>query len=233
MDFSELTEEEKVIVRDCQRKNFWGRALPLSLGAMAGCQVLAARGIINKSWIKTFGFGVAGYIFGRISLPSQIKERLLKEAPEGAIARATREMQNMSLEEKREFLANLRNKGPPVPSQWEGAKGTGPMGSGLSSDNYPRVPQDAVDVRLKPTSENYDSHKQIGVETPAEVTTSYTPPRLSYAEQRKLHSQHATSGEFSADITKPRSVEDFQESEPSSTRNNRKAKKNVYGDEME
>lgn len=214
MDLSQLSEEEKVLVRDCQRKNFWTRALPLSIGAMAGCQVLVARGIIKKSLFKTFGFGLAGYILGRISLPSQIKERLMKEAPNGVLARTARELEQMTTEQRREFLANMRNKGPPIPPQWEGVKGTGPLGSGAGSepekprpkfDDYPRQSQDALDTRLKPSVDTDSDRKGR-----RDDSGSSYPERFSYAEQRKKYMQTDSGVDFSSQYSKSKSSEELR-----------------------
>ncbi|BFZ14862.1 hypothetical protein BsWGS_17901 [Bradybaena similaris] len=95
-----LTEEERLVLKECDREGFFKRALPLSLGTMLGAHMLVKGGYWSPnpkygSLPKVMALGACGYFFGKLSYLSACQEKILQKIPNSNLAIQIRKAKGM------------------------------------------------------------------------------------------------------------------------------------------
>ncbi|XP_005096218.1 OCIA domain-containing protein 1 [Aplysia californica] len=91
----QLTDEEKDVMRECERESFYLRALPMSAGAMAAAQMLVRSGRWQPhptlgSFPKTAVLGAIGYLVGKIMYLPVCQQKILDRIPNSNLGVAVR-----------------------------------------------------------------------------------------------------------------------------------------------
>lgn len=94
--FSELTNEDKALIRQVNREIFWQKSVPL-MTVLAGAVVFANHRGLIKSGVKSKAIGAAfgGYVFTKLSTVSVLEERFLKELPHSQVSKIVRQKRNL------------------------------------------------------------------------------------------------------------------------------------------
>lgn len=172
-----LTEEEKQVLKECDRDGFYKRALPLSLGNMLAAHMLVKGGYWNPnpkygSLPKVLVVGSIGYFLGKLSYLPACQQKVLEKIPNSNLAAQIRKAKGLPEPET-------------VAATWEGAS------AGVSS---PRVKDDysaleGLDDRFRPTIDS-------SVKESEKPSQDKVP--LTYEELRRRNRQ-----EYREQISKP------------------------------
>ncbi|XP_060576886.1 uncharacterized protein LOC132734208 isoform X1 [Ruditapes philippinarum] len=171
-----LSDQEKEIVKEIRRKNFYSAVVPLSLGNIIICRMLIVRGRISSKYslLKYTGAVTLGFMIGRASLPGQIARELALRCPEGEFMKLNEKMNNLPAEERRNLLTKIRK------------------GEQLSQDllaGFQSAPQDAEQPSTtEPVLESTDQQASGG----QPQKTDSDKPSFSYAEQRGNYNNSAS-----------------------------------------
>lgn len=136
-----LTDEERQVMRECERDSFYQRALPLAAGCMVGTQGLVSSGYWNAhprfgAIPKMIITGGIGYFIGKILYLPKCQQKILEKLPDSNLANAIR-----------------KSKGIPQPnSSFHGAEDGAEESSKAESklsDNYSAL--EGLDDRNRPS----------------------------------------------------------------------------------
>ncbi|CAL1543307.1 unnamed protein product [Lymnaea stagnalis] len=134
-----LTEEERKIMKECERDSFYLRALPISIGTMTGAFFM----VKNGHWTPHPRFGalpkmlIAGsisYFFGKLSYLPKCQQKILEKIPNSNLAATIR-----------------KSKGLPNPEAQVPAWEESATGSNKSSSNNEYRPTEGIDDRFRPS----------------------------------------------------------------------------------
>ncbi|CAG5130704.1 unnamed protein product, partial [Candidula unifasciata] len=163
-----LTEEEKLVLKECERDSFYKRALPLSLGNMLAAHMLVKGGYWSPnpkygSLPKVFVLGGIGYFLGKLSYLSVCQQKILDKIPNSNLAAQIRKAKGLPETEA-------------GPAAWDGAS------AGVSS---PRIKDDystpeGLDDRFRPTIDSSVKESE---------TPSQDKIQLTYEELRRRNRQ--------------------------------------------
>ncbi|GFR89889.1 OCIA domain-containing protein 1-like Protein [Elysia marginata] len=90
-----LTDEERQIMKECERDSFYQRALPISFGCMIAAQGLVRSGYWNShprygAFPKMIITGGVGYFIGKIMYLPKCQQKILEKLPNSNLANAIR-----------------------------------------------------------------------------------------------------------------------------------------------
>lgn len=91
-NFSELTNEDKALIRRVNSEVFWTKSLPL-MAILSGGVILANHRGFIKSGVKSKAFGAAfvGYVATKLQTVSVLEEQFLKELPQSQVSKIVRQ----------------------------------------------------------------------------------------------------------------------------------------------
>ncbi|RUS89185.1 hypothetical protein EGW08_003064 [Elysia chlorotica] len=90
-----LTDEERQVMRECERDSFYKRALPIAFGCMIGAQGMVRSGYWSAhprfgAFPKMIITGGVGYFIGKIMYLPVCQQKILEQLPHSNLANAIR-----------------------------------------------------------------------------------------------------------------------------------------------
>nr|XP_020645294.1 OCIA domain-containing protein 1 [Pogona vitticeps] len=221
-----LTEEEKQVIRECQRESFFYRSLPFSAFSMLITQLLIKKGIIvsHPKWgsiPKLTLAGMFGYFAGKISYMEKCKEKF------GKLENS--QLRELLWKQNRPELRSQQPRFSNVPSSSESV----PAGELSRTSKYPVDNYGAIDFPSQDNPVPFSS--SVGESSPSGITDGpppeYVPPveesakrRITYEELRSKNREMYGAVMPKSDVlSKPSQERPFKQ----------ETKVNKYGDAWE
>uniref|UniRef100_A0A0B7AIE0 OCIA domain-containing protein n=1 Tax=Arion vulgaris TaxID=1028688 RepID=A0A0B7AIE0_9EUPU len=189
-----LTEEERLIMKECDRDSFYKRALPLSLGAMLATHMMVKSGRWKAhpkfgSLSKVLIFGGVAYFVGKISYLPVCQQKIMDKLPNSNLAAAIRK--SKGLQEQDSLTGPWNDVTKSAPSVRIKDDYSAP--EGLDDRFRPTLDRNVKDSKAPSTEKGSISYEELRrrnrqeYETQISKSSPKTPGTPSYKDNASMH----------------------------------------------
>lgn len=217
------TEEEKKVIRECNRESFWYRSLPLALGSMATMHALKRESFFAVpragSLLKLTLAGVCGFFAGHISYINKCQEKI-KRLENSPLGEALRQRTGMPQQYSKGPQSEVGDMDTSMQS----------LGSMFQSEAQSQTPSQSRDY-------GYGYSPEPPISTEREEYLSV--PDQSYMDEEEprqkpiLYEDLRLKNRENYEVTLTQKAETLMKPSPQRERPKKEVKKNIYGDTWE